>query len=903
MKRFQQSILILLLLVCAAVSAAAATINIAGHTVNTTTTYPGSTCSLRIYSSLAFTAADGTTVMAGVPGTGAFFKSVPCTIASGVITISSSSLPSTTDALDNQTARYTAIFYDSKNVRQDTFLADFALPTSLGTSVTWGQVKVYKAGKEPFKDTSIYIKSQTDAQIALAAGTLNDASDVTKGRVYLNRAPQSSTSPVAVSTSWNRLNSLNLDISEYGDNLNNAVTAIGAVTKVTLQVSRATTVSANLTVTPNIELTFKNGGYLDAGVGTWTLGIQGPVTAPPSKIFYNFTAGQGTISFASNISLRGVYNAWWGADTAANTAAGVAKATLGVAPVFTANVFDPLSGTSGTPSDTNKYVTNADSRLLDATNLADGLVRLTTAPADPAIPIAVGANDPVVATQTGDRICFAAQAAGADVGAKVNTCDALLSVSKGEIHLTGGGNIATQIILSPHHTLRVLSGTYTATVNGAVVLLKDNTAVDCASWSPTLAESTGTTGGTNSPFVIIGDHAGHTASGGTNVNITVRGCHLKGARGDFNSASQTIGLGNCQNCTVESNWLDATRTIGIQYGGSSATGNYAKNSTIKNNMLTSVASQSIAVTNGEAISISGNQIISPGQTGGPGNTPIDLEPNAVADRVRSITVTNNLIDARNSPSGIVINAILVQNGAGTSSYGPVFIEGNEIIGAALSAAGNQIAHGFIYVLAPNTHVKGNYLQRGFNCLNAESASGGSFTNNVLNGCGYTANYSILLENTSGYTVDGNIILIDPIDALVAGQDRTIQELGSSTGNRYSNNTADFFALLGTSKVGSNTTSTGYFSIGNGTLINRLLSTYATMDFDLTAVVSQDLTMTITGVAVGDSVHLGVPAASVTADTVFFAWVSAANTVTVRASRVAGTPNPASGSFRATVMQF
>lgn len=86
-------------------------------------------------------------------------------------------------------------------------------------------------------------------------------------------------------------------------------------------------------------------------------------------------------------------------------------------------------------------------------------------------------------------------------------------------------------------------------------------------------------------------------------------------------------------------------------------------------------------------------------------------------------------------------------------------------------------------------------------------------------------------------------------------------------------------------------------------VKRILSVTATLDFDLTSVASQDLTVTVTGAVVGDVVSLGVPNGSVTADTMFFGWVSAADTVKVRAFRIAGTPNPASGTFRVMVTKF
>jgi hypothetical protein len=97
--------------------------------------------------------------------------------------------------------------------------------------------------------------------------------------------------------------------------------------------------------------------------------------------------------------------------------------------------------------------------------------------------------------------------------------------------------------------------------------------------------------------------------------------------------------------------------------------------------------------------------------------------------------------------------------------------------------------------------------------------------------------------------------------------------------------------------------TGFRTQTGDAQITRILSATATLDFDLTSVTSQDLTVTVTGAAVGDVVSLGVPHGSVTADTLFFGWVSASNTVTVRAMRIAGTPNPASGTFRVQVTKF
>lgn len=86
---------------------------------------------------------------------------------------------------------------------------------------------------------------------------------------------------------------------------------------------------------------------------------------------------------------------------------------------------------------------------------------------------------------------------------------------------------------------------------------------------------------------------------------------------------------------------------------------------------------------------------------------------------------------------------------------------------------------------------------------------------------------------------------------------------------------------------------------------KTLTATATLNFDLTAVNSQDLTITVTGAATGDVVAIALDAASVPADITYFGWVSATNTVTVRCSRVGGggAVDPASGTFRASVIHY
>jgi uncharacterized oligopeptide transporter (OPT) family protein len=92
---------------------------------------------------------------------------------------------------------------------------------------------------------------------------------------------------------------------------------------------------------------------------------------------------------------------------------------------------------------------------------------------------------------------------------------------------------------------------------------------------------------------------------------------------------------------------------------------------------------------------------------------------------------------------------------------------------------------------------------------------------------------------------------------------------------------------------------------SGTAIASVISATATLDFASTnAHECSSATITVTGAAVGDVVALGIPTAVVGTSGVFFGWVSAADTVTVRYHNTDknNAVDPASGTFRATVIK-
>jgi hypothetical protein len=109
------------------------------------------------------------------------------------------------------------------------------------------------------------------------------------------------------------------------------------------------------------------------------------------------------------------------------------------------------------------------------------------------------------------------------------------------------------------------------------------------------------------------------------------------------------------------------------------------------------------------------------------------------------------------------------------------------------------------------------------------------------------------------------------------------------------------------EVGTSASVDGGVKIGpniNTAAIKGILTSTATLDFPNTAISTcSELTMTVPGAGTSDPVSIGAPSGSVPTGGNFFAWVSATDTVSVRFCADGTSRDPASGSFRATVMKF
>ena len=405
----------------------------------------------------------------------------------------------------------------------------------------------------------------------------------------------------------------------------------------------------------------------------------------------------------------------------------------------------------------------------------------------------VQTTDERISTPTGDRVCVANQKSGANIGAKIAACDSSLGSAKGVIEVYGGGDLGSStLVISENHRLNLHHGTYTSTSPSIVIALKDGASVVGDGAQTVLQESTATAQTFLSPWTVIAAHTAVTNDPGIQSNLTIRDLKIVGANSSFNSAPQTIALANCHSCLVDNVTLDHTRTIGIQSGGNSANNNFAQDVEIRSCTLIGVASQGIAVVNSRNVRVHDNVIRAPGDPNGPGNVPIDIEPNS-GDTLRYIYVYNNYIDASEgavNQFGTVTLAGIAVQGGNTSDFRDVFIQNNTITGHTPNFDGYMISSGCILLrTASGVHVTDNNVSFcGYAGIALDYQSNNNqILRNTITSSGFNPAIALLIDSSSNNEVKFNKISVDPREAsgLKAGEDTLILEQSVTAG------TADF----------------------------------------------------------------------------------------------------------------
>ncbi len=379
------------------------------------------------------------------------------------------------------------------------------------------------------------------------------------------------------------------------------------------------------------------------------------------------------------------------------------------------------------------------------------------------------------------RVVTANDFPGQDLGAKINAADKALGTRPGEIVVKGGGTISTQAIISPDHVLRILPGTYATRTSNIPILMKSRSSLIGSGWDQSIIVESTAPG----QFTVICAYNQSILNGAPDSGLVIRDLQVKGANPGFNSAPQAISLGNCSSCTVDKVWVNGTRSIGIQFGGTSTSGHFAENSKVTNCLFTRVASQNLALANGKNIVFEGNRFMTSGQLGGPGNTNIDVEPNEATDRLENIVIRHNLIDVRNSEMSPTGNGIVVQSTSGTPYVGPILIEDNTIIGGSNTGTITNVLSNGIYVFGStmrNVTIRNNVITRtGQSGIRIEGTRINVLNNKLTDvGGGGTPGFVVLATDCQ---IVGNTFSSNPNQSV----DGTITVLPGSKGNIFQNN--------------------------------------------------------------------------------------------------------------------
>jgi hypothetical protein len=170
MKQIRTLFLSLALIALAALSAFATSITVGADTYSPWT-FGGTTATIRIYATKTFVSGSGGTIIGGT--TSGFYKTVNCTVASTTVSCPSVVLDSTTVDSSISTVRYVADLYDSAGKIRARFFDAFRVPISLGSPVTWAQLRTFNATAVAALPPQYYNKDEVNALIdGVAVGSV-----------------------------------------------------------------------------------------------------------------------------------------------------------------------------------------------------------------------------------------------------------------------------------------------------------------------------------------------------------------------------------------------------------------------------------------------------------------------------------------------------------------------------------------------------------------------------------------------------------------------------------------------------------------------------------------------------------------------------------------------------------
>lgn len=484
------------------------------------------------------------------------------------------------------------------------------------------------------------------------------------------------------------------------------------------------------------------------------------------------------------------------------------SSTISIYQIGTTTLLSLYSDDGVTPK-ANPFTANSDGSFTFYTDNSVVDVRVSGSGITPftfslgtATPIGT-ADNTRVPPLTGSRYVIA-NGYSDDLDVALAAAEAALGASKGTIIWYGDGILSAPVTISHH--LEFHNGTITLTTqntSSGAILLSDNTTATAFGFVR-IIEPTYNSGGT--PAVTIFQAYNDSLSSHTLQanNISVSGFYFQGAQTVYDGGVRsTIAFGNCHNCTATGNTFDNTASLGVEWGGSSASGNYAQDGGAYLNTFIGFPAAAVALVNAKNVNVVGNLFRQAGRVGygGGGISAIDVEPNLITDYADSHTIVGNTIDYRGGRVSAG-NAIVIQNPTGSTLVKNITIAGNTIVGGDTSSATMNMSAGIVVNgKVPQLTIAGNTITRAGQ-EGIRVAGGGaaptSINGNHLVSCGGGGIFGMSLADAQNFNVTGNFITVAP--GTVGSTSADLVESGASNSNTYQSNDVASLTTVGNSDV-------------------------------------------------------------------------------------------------------
>jgi len=309
------------------------------------------------------------------------------------------------------------------------------------------------------------------------------------------------------------------------------------------------------------------------------------------------------------------------------------------------------------------------------------------------------------------------------------------------------------------------------------------------------------------------------------------------------------------------------------------------------------------------VDLSTNQTVNGNKTWN-GNATFNSGLNASGGTINLNNDSNSTININSGNSNGTVNiangtlggnAINIGNAIGSTALNLRVGTGNftlDGVGASSYTIGSSITTGSI-TLGGSAQTGAIVIGGGTGVQTLNFGTGGTGIKTINIGTGAVAN-SIRIGNTTSGTKTG------------INQTTPTAQLHLGVGYATANNGAPLKFTAGTNLATPESGAVEFdgsnYYVSTGTTrytLAKTLTATATLNFGSTNTnSSRDITITVNGAALGDVVMLGVPSSAVNNNSCYTAWVSAANTVTIRFNNYsAAAINPASGVFRASVIKY